>query len=179
LISAGHWMESRVSLRASGALRQLLNLAPAMARKLSPAGTESEVPVEQLEEGERVALYPGDRVPTDGVVLEGQSVVDESMLTGESTPVDKPPGSELYAGTSNLNGRLVMRVTATGDGTALAHIIAAVQRAQTSRTNIQRLGDQVSSVFVPVVILIAVATALWWGLAPDHARQVASVLSQF
>ena len=104
----------------------------------------------ELRAGDRVVLRPGDRVPTDGEVVDGDSAVDESMLTGESAPVDKTAGSRLYAGTVNLNGRLVMRVTATGEETALAHIIAAVQRAQASRANIQRLGDRVSSVFVPL-----------------------------
>ena len=118
-------------------------------------------------------------MPVDGVVLEGESAVDESMLTGESVPVDKKSGSELFAGTVNLNGRLVMRVTATGEATALAHIIAAVQRAQTSRADIQRLGDRISNVFVPVVVTIAVAAALWWGLAPESARHVHDWLAQF
>ncbi len=106
-----------------------------------------------MQIGDRVALRPGDRVPVDGVVLEGESAVDEAMLTGESVPADKKSGSELFAGTVNLNGRLVMRVTATGEATALAHIIAAVQRAQTSRADIQRLGDRISNVFVPVIVV--------------------------
>ncbi len=129
--------------------------------------------------GDLVALRPGDRVPTDGKVADGNSAVDEAMLTGESKPVDKSTGSELYAGTVNLNGRLVMRVTATGEETALAHVIASVQRAQTSRANIQRLGDRVSSVFVPIVVLIALAAGLWWGLAPESAAQVHAWLGKF
>ncbi len=248
LISVGHWVESRVSVRASDALRKLLDLAPQTARRLatngnpsrepfapplphfaaeketnnrriellnpnvakafslsspneeragvrSPQGTkgilfplppkvygentEEEVPVSELKINDLIALRPGDRVPTDGKVTDGNSAVDEAMLTGESKPVDKSSGSELYAGTVNLNGRLVMRVTATGEETALAHVIASVQRAQTSRANIQRLGDRVSSVFVPVVVLIALATGLWWGLAPDSAAQVHAWLGKF
>jgi Cu+-exporting ATPase len=140
---------------------------------------ETEVPVSELKPGDLVILKPGDRVPTDGIVGEGNSAVDESMLTGESMPVDKSAGSELYAGTVNLNGRLVMRLTATGENTALAHIIGAVQRAQNSRANIQRLGDRVSSVFVPVVVGMAAAAALWWGLAPGSAMQVHSWLGRF
>jgi len=124
-------------------------------------------------------LRPGDSVPTDGEVVEGDSAVDESMLTGESAPVDKAAGSPLYAGTANANGRLVMRVTATGEETALAHIIAAVQRAQSSRAHIQRLGDRVSSVFVPVVVALALAAGLWWGLAPGSARLVHAWLAHF
>jgi Cu+-exporting ATPase len=148
-------------------------------RRLTSAATEEETPVAELRIGDFVALRPGNRVPVDGVVTEGDSAVDEAMLTGESTPVDKSARNELYAGTVNLNGRLVMRVTATGESTALAHIIAAVQRAQTSRADIQRLGDRVSSVFVPVVVAIAIAAALWWGLAPESAKHVHDLLAPF
>src|SRR5207249_6358963 len=130
LVSVGHWLESRMSARASSALRQLLDLAPALARRRHADGSESEAPVGELRAGDLVALRPGDRVPTDGEVVEGASAVDESMLTGESVPVDKTPGQPVYAGTINLNGRVLARVTATGEETALAHIIAAVQRAQ-------------------------------------------------
>jgi Cu+-exporting ATPase len=179
LISAGHWMESRVSLRASSALRNLLDLAPAVARRRLPDGGEADTPVAELKPGDLVVLRPGDRVPTDGEVVEGDSVVDESMLTGESAPIDKAAGSSLYAGTVNLNGRLLMRVGATGEETALAHIIAAVQRAQSSRANIQRLGDRVSGVFVPVVMAVAAAAGLWWGLAPDSAKAVHDMAGRF
>jgi len=186
LISIGHWLEARVSMRASGALENLLNLAPQTARRISKSAIrnpqsaiEHEVHVAELKIGDWVVLRPGDRVPTDGVAVEGDSAVDEAMLTGESTPVDKKSGSELLAGTVNLNGRLVMRVTATGESTALAHVIAAVQRAQTSRADIQRLGDRVSNVFVPVVVAIAIAAALWWGLAPESAGQIHNWLAPF
>jgi Cu+-exporting ATPase len=179
LISCGHWLESRVSARASSTLRQLLDLAPVLARRRDPTGTETEIPIAELQSGDCVVLRPGDRVPTDGEVVEGDSAVDESMLTGESASADKTGGSRLYAGTVNVNGRLVMRVTATGEETALAHIIAAVQRAQTSRANIQRLGDRVSTVFVPLVVAVALAAGLGWGLAPDWARQVHEALARF
>jgi Cu+-exporting ATPase len=179
LISVGHWLEALMSARAAGAMRALLNLAPATARRLDAQGNELEVPVAQLQTGDRVALRPGDRVPVDGEVLEGTSAVDESMLTGESVPVDKRPGAKVYGGTVNQDGRLVLRVTATGEATALAQIIAVVERAQNSRADIQKLGDKVSSVFVPVVILIALATALWWGLAPESARRAHEFLAPF
>jgi Cu+-exporting ATPase len=134
--------------------------------------------VSELGQGDLVGLRPGDRVPTDGQVVEGASAMDESMLTGESTPIDKSAGSEVYAGTVNLNGRLTVRVTATGEETALAQIIQAVQRAQNSRANIQRLGDRVSSVFVPIVVLVALAAGLWWGFAPASAQSVHDWLSR-
>lgn len=179
LISVGHWIESRVSVKASSALHQLLSLAPPTARRRAENGAETEVPIADLRPGDVVILRPGDRVPTDGQVLEGDGAVDESMLTGESVPVDKTTDSLVYTGTTNLNGRLAVRVTVTGEETALANIIAAVQRAQTSRANIQRLADRVSNVFVPVVVCIAIAAALWWGLAPGSARAVHGWLSQF
>ena len=207
LVSLGHWLEARVSRRASSALRELLHLAPPTARRItssrgsrreeapikfdlravdfskslltSAATSEEEIPVADLQIGDLIALRPGDHVPTDGEVTEGQSAVDEAMLTGESVPVDKSAASKLFAGTLNLNGRLVMRVTATGEATALAHIIAAVQRAQTSRADIQRIGDRVSNVFVPIVVGIALLAALWWGLLPESAHQVHAWLAQF
>ncbi len=179
IISVGHWLEARVGVRASSALRGLLDLAPAVARRLDSGGAETEVPVAELQAGDRVSLRPGDRVPTDGEVVEGGSAVNESMLTGESVPVDKKGGSKLFAGTVNIDGRLVMRVTGTGEETALAHIIAAVQRAQTSRASIQRVGDRVSNVFVPVVVTVALAAGLCWGLAPDWTRHVHDVLATF
>ena len=180
LVSLGHWMEARVSARAAGSLKALMSLTPSLARRRRADGVEQEVPVAELTKDDRVVLRPGDVIPTDGVVEEGVSSVEESMLTGESLPVDKVAGKELYAGTANLNGRLLMRVSATGEATALARIIVAVRRAQTSAASIQRLGDRVSSIFVPVVLLVALAAALWWGLAYDHAlrthQQVADVL---
>ena len=179
LISVGHWLEARVSARASSALKKLLHLAPALARRRNADGTEMELPVEELQLQDTVMLRPGDCIPTDGEVLEGESVVDESMLTGESVPVEKAAKSKLYAGTVNLDGRLLMQVTAIGEATALARVIAAVERAQTSRANIQRLGDRVSNVFVPVVVLLAIATALWWGLMPDTALRVTHWLATY
>ncbi|HXE42512.1 MAG TPA: heavy metal translocating P-type ATPase, partial [Candidatus Baltobacteraceae bacterium] len=193
LISAGHFIEARVSEKASGALKSLMELAPQTARKLSIRGTgresapikfdirrssfeinpsgstsaaseEIEVPVSQLQIGDRIILRPGDRIPVDGAVVEGESAIDESSLTGESIPVEKKSGGELFAGTVNLNGRLIMRVTATGEETALAHIIAAMQRAQSSRADIQRLGDRVSNVFVPIIVVIAIAAGIFWGI---------------
>lgn len=179
LISAGHWMEARVSSRASSALRALLDLAPATAVRKSGDGSEETVSVAELIPNDLVVLKPGERVPTDAEVVDGASSIDESMLTGESMPADKALDAKVFAGTSNLNGRLLVRVTGTGEQTALAQIIAAVERAQTSRANIQRLADRVSSVFVPIVVLLAVGAGLWWGLAFDHAHSVHHALARF
>jgi Cu+-exporting ATPase len=160
-------------------LRALLQLAPETARRLNASGVEEVVPVAELALDDAIVLKPGDRIPTDGEVISGASSVTESMLTGESLPVEKSAGDKTYAGTINENGELRVRVTATGDSTALARIIEIVQQAQASRANIQRLGDKVSSVFVPIVVLIALATGFWWALAPESAKAVHSWLSQY
>ncbi len=205
LISVGHWLESRASSQASAALKKLLHLAPQTARRIQKtketqksdaeffdirklsfsesaisnrlSAMETDIAVADLQIGDFISLRPGDHVPTDGEITEGESAVDESMLTGESIPADKKTGEQVFAGTVNLNGRLVIRVTATGEATALANIIAAVQRAQTSRANIQRLADRVSSVFVPVVVVIALVAGLWWGLAQESALKVFTSLA--
>lgn len=178
IISVGHWLEARTSARAASALETLMTLAPPTAsvqRQLA----EVEVPISQLRPGDTVVLRPGDKVPADGQVSFGESAVDESMLTGEPLPVAKQRGDWVYAGTVNQNGRLLVRVQATGEQTALAQIIAAVERAQSSRAEIQRLGDRVSSVFVPVVVVVAVLTALWWGLDYDSAHATSRAWSGY
>lgn len=179
LISLGHWFEARTSARAESSLQALLHLAPQMARRRNSDNSATLVPVKELQLEETIILKPGDQVPTDGEVVFGDSTIDESMLTGESIPVEKEIGAKVFAGTANLNGSLFVRVTATGEGTALAHIIAAVQRAQNSRAGIQRLGDRVSSVFVPLVVLAALGTGLLWGMAPESARHWSALLTQY
>ena len=191
LISIGHWVEARVSAKASGALKSLMQLAPTTAQRIKTdnkprnfidplqrpiAPIEEEVPVASLKLGDVVALRPGDHVPTDGVVVEGNSAVNEAMLTGESLPVEKLPGANVFAGTANINGRLTVRVTATGESTALAHIIAAVERAQNSRADIQRIGDRVSNVFVPVVVVIALLAGLAWTFEQQSMLKIFSSL---
>ena len=178
LVSVGHYLESKASAQAASSLKALLQLAPQTARRVRN-GVEEDVPVASLGLDDVVSLKPGDRVPTDGVVTEGNSSVNESMLTGESLPVEKNADSKVYAGTLNESGHILYRVSATGEETALAHIIQIVQQAQSSRASIQRLGDKVSSIFVPIVVAIAIATALWWGLAPQSAEAVHRWLSQF
>jgi Cu+-exporting ATPase len=177
LISTGHWIEAVTGRRATDSLRALMDLTPQLARRLDSDQKEQEVPVAQLRADDRVVLKPGDRVPTDGEVIDGRSAVDESMLTGESAPVEKSSSQALYGGTTVQDGRLIMKVTATGEATALAQIIAVVQRAQNSRADIQKLGDRVSSVFVPVVVGIAILTGVWWGFAYPSARGVGEALA--
>ena len=179
LISVGHWMEELAMRRAEKSLRALFRLVPETAWREDGDGTETEIPVAQLRPGDSVVLRPGGRVPTDGVVANGRGSVDESMLTGESLPVEKKAGEKLYAGTLNLDGRIQMQVTGVGEATAVARIIAAVQRAQNSRAEIQRLADRISSVFVPIVVLIAIGAGLWWGLAFERARAVHEFMGHF
>ncbi len=178
LISIGHWMEALAATRAESSLKSLMRLAPQTARRIEN-NNEREVAVDDLRSGDLIRVRPGERIPVDADLVEGHSTVDEAMLTGESLPVDKEIKSKVYAGTMNITGQFTARVSATGEGTALAHIIAAVQRAQNSRANIQRLADRVSNVFVPIVVCIALATALWWAFAPQTAHQVVNFLGKY
>ena len=177
LVSVGHALEARMSAKAGDALRALLELAPVTARRLDAGGREAETPVSQLRLGDRLRIKPGDRIPVDAVVLEGESSADESLLTGEPMPVGKAVGSVLLAGSSNGDGSLIVRVNATGQHTTLARIAAVVERAQSSRASIQRLADRVSSIFVPVVVAIAALAAAAWAWAPESVRHWQSVQS--
>ena len=168
LVLLGQVLELRAREQTGGAIRALLNLAPARARRVGPGGDE-DVALEDVRVGELLRVRPGEHVPVDGVVTEGSAPVDESMVTGESMPVDKGPGSALIGGTMNLTGSFVMRAERVGSDTMLARIVQLVAEAQRSRAPIQRLADQVSGWFVPMVLLAAVlAFAAWaiWGPEP-------------
>lgn len=166
----GRLLESRARVRAGEALRRLRALAPPIAVLLR-RGRELELPLEKVRVGDRVVVRPGQSVPVDGTVEEGDSAVDESMLTGESVPVVKEKGSPLYAGTLNTAGRIVYRATKVGSDTALAQIAAAVERAQGTRAPIARLADRVSGVFTPIVLLLALLTfAVWFVSSPVETR---------
>jgi P-type Cu+ transporter len=159
---AGRYFEARAKRRAGAALRSLLELGAKDVGVLDASGAERRVPVERLAVGDRFVVRPGEKVATDGVVEEGSSAVDMSMLTGESVPVEVAPGSEVAGATVNAGGRLVVRATKVGADTALAQIARLVNDAQTGKAPVQRLADRVSRVFVPVVIGLAVATLAFW-----------------
>ncbi|HET6950255.1 MAG TPA: heavy metal translocating P-type ATPase [Acidimicrobiales bacterium] len=162
LVLAGKWMEARAKKRTAAAVTALVGLAPKSALVIRD-GIETEVPVDQVVVGDIVRIRPGEKIPVDGVVTSGTTTVDESMLTGESLPVDKVPGDTLIGATLNTTGSVQIRVSAVGDDTALAQIIRLVEDAQGSKVPMQRLADRVSSVFVPAVIVTAALTALAWG----------------
>ncbi len=162
LILLGRFMESGAKVRATGAICSLLNLRPKEARVLRAGEEERSVPVSALKTGDRIRVLPGEKVPADCVVIHGASEVDESMLTGESMPVGKSKGSEVFAGTINLGGSLVLEVTGTGNDTLISRIIRAVEDAQARKAPIQKVADRVVGWFVPFIIVIAGATFLFW-----------------
>ena len=167
LVLAGKWMEGRAKKRTAAAVTALVGLAPKTARVVR-GGTEVDIPVEEVVVGDTVRIRPGEKLPVDGVVLTGSTTVDESMLTGESIPVEKTPGDAVIGATLNTTGSVLIRTTAVGDDTALAQIIRLVEDAQGSKVPMQRLADKVSSVFVPAVIVAAAATFVLWALfGPD------------
>ncbi len=170
LVRLGKWLETRAKRQTTAAIRALAALRPERAR-LIREGVESEVAVEVVRVGDLVAILPGERMPVDAVVIEGDSHADEALITGESLPVAKHPGSRLTAGAVNGEGRLIARTTAVGAETTLARIIRNVESAQAAKAPIQRLVDRVSEVFVPVIIVIAFITFLGWGLANGHWEQ--------
>jgi cation-transporting ATPase V len=163
-IVLGRYFEARAKGRASRAISSLLELGAKQARVLRD-GAEVSVDIAELRVGEVMVVRPGEKIPTDGVVVDGASAVDESMLTGESAPVEKAPGDPVVGATVNSGGRLTVRATRVGAETALAQIVRLVEEAQGSKAPIQRLADRISAVFVPVVAAIAAATFLGWGLA--------------
>ncbi|MFC1607280.1 heavy metal translocating P-type ATPase [Candidatus Latescibacterota bacterium] len=177
LIKVGKLLEAVAKGRASRAIRKLMDLAPQIAHRETD-GIERDIPVEQVQSGDIVVVRPGERVPVDGVVVAGESSIDESLMTGEPIPVDRKSGDSVFGSTVNLQGRLKIRTTGVGADTALAQIVRLVTDAQGSKAPIQRLADRVSSVFVPTIILLAIATFAIWllagsGFVPAMIRMVA------
>ncbi|HET7736875.1 MAG TPA: heavy metal translocating P-type ATPase [Nocardioidaceae bacterium] len=163
LVVAGKWMEARAKKRTAEAVTALVGLAPKTARVVRD-GVETDIPVEDVQVGDLVRIRPGEKIPVDGAVVSGSTAVDESMLTGESLPVDKTNGDKVIGATINTTGSILIEATAVGDDTALAQIIRLVEDAQGSKVPMQRLADKVSSIFVPAVILGAFATFVLWAI---------------
>ncbi|MBW0159308.1 heavy metal translocating P-type ATPase [Sinorhodobacter sp. B57] len=168
LVFFGQVLELRARERTGDAIRALLDLAPKTARRIEADGSESDVPLDSIVEGDRLRVRPGDAIPVDGVVIEGRSSLDESMLTGESMPLEKGPGDAVTGATINRNGSLVIEASKVGADTVLAQIVAMVSNAKRSRAPIQGLADRVSAVFVPTVVGVAIlAFALWMIFGPE------------
>ncbi|MBK3773532.1 heavy metal translocating P-type ATPase [Azospirillum brasilense] len=180
LVLLGQVLELRAREQTGGAIRALLNLAPKTARRIRPDGEDEEVTLDAVHVGDRLRVRPGEGVPVDGEVLEGRSAVDESMVTGESMPVSKEPGSKVIGGTVNQTGALVMRAEKVGSDTMLSRIVTMVAEAQRSRAPIQRMADVVSGYFVPAVIVVALlAFVAWmiWGPSPAFSYALIAAVS--
>ena len=180
LVLLGQVLELRAREQTGGAIRALLNLAPKTARRVTPDGGDEEIPLALVHPGDRLRVRPGDAIPVDGVVLEGTTAIDESMVTGESMPVAKHPLDRLIGGTVNTTGALIMKAERVGSDTVLAKIVAMVAEAQRSRAPIQRLADVVAGWFVPAVIAVAALTfAAWtvWGPPPALAYALIAAVS--
>src|SRR5262249_50774103 len=170
LVLLGQVLEIRARSRTSSAIKRLLGLAPHTARIVRPDGREEDVPLESVQPGDLLRVRPGEKVPVDGVVTEGRSAVDESMLSGEPIPVEKEPGAKLIGATVNGTGTLLMRAERVGSDTLLANIVRMVSEAQRSRAPIRRLVDQVAAWFVPAVLVVAVLTFIGWSIFGGEAR---------
>jgi Cu+-exporting ATPase len=180
LVLLGQVLELRARQRTSGAIRSLLNLAPQQAHLLESIGTERDVALEIVNRGDRLRVRPGERIPVDGVLREGASAVDESMVTGEPMPVEKSPGDKVTGGTLNSSGSFVMEAERVGSETTLSQIVKLVSEAQRSRAPLQRLADRVASYFVPTVILIAAVAFCGWiffGPEPRFAHALVAAVS--
>ncbi len=180
LVLLGQVLELRARERTSGAIKALLNLAPKTARRIAGDGSEAEIPLEDVAVGDRLRVRPGEKVPVDGVVEDGRSALDESMVTGESMPVTKSVGDAVIGGTMNQSGALVIRADKVGRDTMLARIVQMVAEAQRSRAPIQRMADQVAGWFVPAVLIVAVlAFIIWgvWGPEPRFAHGLIAAVS--
>jgi P-type Cu+ transporter len=177
LVLLGQVLELRARSRTSSALKALLGLAPKTARVIRGDGREEDIPLEQVQVGDRLRVRPGEKVPVDGLVLEGSSAVDESMVTGESIPVEKQLGQKVVGATVNGTGSFVMRAERVGRETLLAQIVRMVSEAQRTRAPIQRLADLVAAYFVPIVILVAIVTFSIWALYGPEPRMAYALLN--
>ncbi|WP_220498152.1 heavy metal translocating P-type ATPase [Rhodopirellula sp. JC639] len=177
LVMVGHWIEGRAKTRTNGAITSLLNLQAKTARIVRD-GNEVDVPIEEVVLGDHVIVRPGERIPVDGVVIAGQSVVDESMITGESMPVQKPVGSDVIGATINGDGVLTIEARHLGAESALARIVKQVADAQATKAPIQKLADQISAVFVPIVIAVALAAfCVWFFIIGDTVAAILRMIA--
>jgi Cu+-exporting ATPase len=177
LVLLGQVLELRARSRTGSAIRALLGLAPRTARLIQPDGSEADVPLAEVQVGNRLRVRPGEKIPVDGVVEEGHSAVDESMVTGESIPVEKQPGDPLIGGTVNGTGGFVMRAKRVGSDTLLSQIVKMVAEAQRSRAPIQGLADKVAAYFVPAVVLVAVVSFIVWALVGPTPSMVYAIVN--
>jgi P-type Cu+ transporter len=177
LVLLGQVLELRARSQTSGAIKALLGLAPKTARVIRDDGGEIDVPLDQVKPGDRLRLRPGEKIPVDGVVVDGQSFVDESMVTGEPNPVEKGSGSRVTGGTVHGTGTFVMRAERVGSETLLAQIVRMVSEAQRSRAPIQRVADQVSAYFVPAVVGAAILTLVIWSLIGPEPRMAYALVN--
>jgi len=177
LVLLGQVLELKARSRTGAAVKALLGLAPKTARRLRDDGSEEDVPLDEVHLGDRLRVRPGEKVPVDGVVLEGTSAVDESMVSGEAIPVEKNPGDRVVGATVNGTGSFILKAERVGAETLLARIVQMVAEAQRSRAPIQKLADQVAGWFVPAVVIIAVATAIVWGLAGPEPRMAHALVN--
>ncbi len=177
LVLLGQVLELRARARTRGALKALLGLAPKTARRIEKDGSERDVPLAQVQPGDLLRVRPGEKVPVDGVVIEGRSSVDESMITGEPIPVEKGPGSKVTGGTVNGTGSFVTRAERVGEATLLAQIVRMVSEAQRSRAPIQRVADKVAAWFVPIVIAVAIVTFIVWFLTGPEPRLAHAIVN--
>jgi Cu+-exporting ATPase len=177
LVLLGQVLELKARSSTGAAIRSLLGLAPKTARRIRPDGTEDDVPLDQVRKGDRLRVRPGEKVPVDGIVIEGASSVDESMVTGEPIPVEKQKDERVIGGTINGNGTLVMQAERVGSETLLAQIVQMVAEAQRSRAPIQRLADIVSGYFVPIVILVAIVTFFVWAMVGPEPRMAYAIIN--
>jgi P-type Cu+ transporter len=177
LVLLGQVLELRARSRTGAAIRALLGLAPKTARRIGPDGAEEDVPLAHVRAGDRLRVRPGERVPVDGVVRDGRSAVDESMVTGESIPVEKVPGDRVIGATVNASGAFVMEAERVGSETLLAQIVRMVTEAQRSRAPIQKLADRVAAVFVPAVVAISVVTFAAWALLGPEPRLAHAIVN--
>jgi P-type Cu+ transporter len=177
LVLLGQVLELRARRQTGGAIRALLGLAPKTARRLGELGQEEEVPVEHVVPADRLRVRPGEKIPVDGIVVEGKSAVDESMISGEPMPVEKGPGDRVLGGTVNGTGGLVIRAERVGAETVLAQIVRMVSEARRTRAPIQRLADVVSGYFVPAVVVVAVVTFVAWSLLGPEPRMVHALVN--